>query len=70
MGRAPETVRPLLIQVKEYERLTVRAVMEGSVEVAVAARTKNPLVGKPDLAREILAEYMSKFGAQMTLQPA
>lgn len=70
VGRAPETVRPLLMQVKEYERLTVRAVMEGSVEVAVAALTKNPLVGKPEVAREILAEYMSKFGAQMTLQPA
>src|SRR5207302_1707392 len=28
VGHAPETVRPLLLQVKEYERLTVRASVE------------------------------------------
>jgi len=70
VGRAPDVVRPLLIQVKEYERLTVQALLEGSVETGVAALTKNPLVGKPEIAREILAEYVSEFGTQMKLQPA
>lgn len=70
VGRAPAAVRPLLIQVKEYERLTVKALLESSVEIGVKALTKNPLVAKPEIARKILAEYMNEFGTQMQLQPA
>jgi 6-phospho-beta-glucosidase len=69
-GRAPEGVRSLLLQVKEYERLTVRASVESSLETALAALVKNPLVAKPEVARQLLAEYVEAFGAQMKLQPA
>ena len=43
-GRAPERVRPLLQQVKEYERLTVRAARARSLDGARAALSANPLV--------------------------
>jgi 6-phospho-beta-glucosidase len=70
VGRAPEAVRPLLLQVKEYERLTVRASVEHSREVALAALVKNPLVARPEVAREVLAEYTEAFGPQMKLPAA
>ncbi|MGB6978011.1 MAG: hypothetical protein WBD66_02315 [Candidatus Acidiferrales bacterium] len=70
VGNAPEAVRPLLLQVKEYERLTVRACVEHSHELALAALEKNPLVGPADVARQVLAEYLRAFGPQMKLQAA
>ncbi len=54
----PEAARDLLVQVKEYERLTVRAALESSKELAVEALTLNPLVGRSDLARQLIAEVM------------
>jgi 6-phospho-beta-glucosidase len=70
VGRAPEAVRSLLLQVKEYERLTVRASVEHSREMALAALEKNPLVGREEVAKEVLAEYVQAFGPQMKLQAA
>ena len=70
VGRAPAAVRELLLQVKEYERLTVRASVNGSAEAALAALTTNPLVGSKELAREVLSEYVQEFGDQMHLQVA
>ena len=70
VGRAPEAVRSLLLQVKEYERLTVRASVDHSREMALAALEKNPLVGRPEVARQVLAEYVQAFGQQMKLQAA
>lgn len=65
VGRAPDAVRPLLLQVKEYERLTVRASVEHSRSFALAALEKNPLVGRQDVARKVLTEYVQAFGQQM-----
>ena len=48
VGRIPDRVQPLLARVKEYERLTVRAVLAQSVDAAREALTNNPLV--PDRA--------------------
>jgi 6-phospho-beta-glucosidase len=70
VGHAPEAVLPLLLQVKEYERLTVRASVEHSSEAALAALMKNPLVAQPQVAREVLVEYINAFGPQMKLQAA
>jgi 6-phospho-beta-glucosidase len=70
VGHAPEAVLPLLLQVKEYERLTVRASVEHSREAALAALMKNPLVAQPDVAYEVLAEYINAFGPQMKLRAA
>jgi len=54
----PEAVRGLLVQVKEYERLTVRAALEGSAALAVEALARNPLVGRRDLAERLVPEVM------------
>jgi 6-phospho-beta-glucosidase len=70
VGRAPEVVRSLLLQVKEYERLTVRASVEHSRAMALAALEKNPLVGGSEVAEQVLAEYLQAFGPQMKLQAA
>jgi 6-phospho-beta-glucosidase len=48
VGRIPDRVQPLMAQVKEYERLTVRAVIARSVGAAREALANNPLV--PDRA--------------------
>jgi alpha-galactosidase/6-phospho-beta-glucosidase family protein len=63
-------VRSLLLQVKEYERLTVRASVEHSRELALAALEKNPLVGRPEVAQQVLNEYVRAFGQQMKLRAA
>lgn len=70
VGHAPESVRSLLLQVKEYERLTVRASIEHSRETALAALVKNPLVARADVAQKVLTEYVRVFGQQMKLQAA
>jgi 6-phospho-beta-glucosidase len=69
VGHAPEAVRALLLQMKEYERLTVQAAVEHSLEKARAALEMNPLVGQP-AARKILADYVKAFGEQMRLRAA
>jgi 6-phospho-beta-glucosidase len=70
VGCAPAAVRSLLLQVKEYERLTVRASVEHSNEMALAALEKNPLVSQREVAEQLLAEYVEAFGHQMRLQAA
>jgi 6-phospho-beta-glucosidase len=69
-GTAPQAVRSLLLQVKEYERLTVRASVSHSWETALAALEKNPLVARPEIARLVLADYVHAFAQQMKLQAA
>jgi 6-phospho-beta-glucosidase len=70
VGRAPEVVRALLLQVKDYERLTVRASVDHSNEAALAALVKNPLVGRREVAHDLLSDYLQAFGDQMHLQAA
>jgi 6-phospho-beta-glucosidase len=45
-GRVPDQVRGLLQSVKEYERLTIRAAVERSKELARLALLTNPLIGQ------------------------
>lgn len=54
-GHAPDTVRDLLVQVKEYERLTVAAALARDPDLAARALARNPLVTSPDLARQLVA---------------
>lgn len=70
VGRAPAAVRDLLLQVKEYERLTVRAAVNHSGDAALAALIKNPLVGRKEVAAEVLSHYVQAFGDQMHLPAA
>lgn len=68
VGRAPKAVRSLLLQVKDYERLTVEACVNHSNEAALSALVRNPLVGEQKVAREVLSDYVEAFGEQMHLQ--
>ena len=54
-GSAPDAVRDLLVQVKDYERLTVAAALARDPELAARALARNPLVTSPDLARQLVA---------------
>ena len=53
VGPPPSAVRDLILQVKEYERLTIRAAVERSESLAVGALARNPLVAGPDLAQRL-----------------
>lgn len=53
-GRLPETVRGLVLSVKEYERLTIQAAVEGSRQLAKLALMVYPLVGQWQRAEEMI----------------
>ncbi|MDQ0868586.1 6-phospho-beta-glucosidase [Arthrobacter sp. V1I9] len=53
----------LLRQVKDVERLTVRAAVEGDREPAVQAFARHPLVGSEELGAALLAGYEEAFPA-------
>jgi len=55
VGPVPAGVRDLLVQVKDYERLTVEAGLSGSPETARRALACNPLVGRAELAERLLS---------------
>jgi 6-phospho-beta-glucosidase len=50
----PETVRGLVVTVKEYERMTIRAAIEQRWDVAALALTVNPMVRNWDAAHTFL----------------
>jgi 6-phospho-beta-glucosidase len=54
-GSAPDAVRDLIVQVKDYERLTVAAALARDPELAARALARNPLVTSPELARQLVA---------------
>jgi 6-phospho-beta-glucosidase len=58
-GSMPSAQLALIEPVKEYERLTVRAAVEGSYDLALRALLVHPLVGSYPAARSILDEYLS-----------
>ncbi|VXB64420.1 4 glycosyl hydrolase family protein [Arthrobacter sp. 9AX] len=53
----------LLQQVKDVERLTVRAVTEGSRDAALQAFARHPLVASEELGASLLAGYEQAFPA-------
>jgi 6-phospho-beta-glucosidase len=67
-GSMPSTARALIEAVKEYERLTVEAAIEGSYQKALQALLTHPLVGSYPLARSLLDDYLSTHRG--FLQPA
>jgi 6-phospho-beta-glucosidase len=60
-GRLPEHALALIGQVKLYERLTVKAAVEGSYDAALAALLAHPLVGSYPAAKSILDEYVDQL---------
>jgi 6-phospho-beta-glucosidase len=58
-GPMPDEALSLIEPIKEYERLTVEAAVEGSYDAALKALLVHPLVGSYPLARSILDDYLS-----------
>ena len=57
----PEQSQLRFRQVKEVERLTVRAAVEGDRKAALAAFAGHPLVDSEDLAHALLGRYEREF---------
>jgi 6-phospho-beta-glucosidase len=55
-GEVPDSARDLMIQVKQYERLTVDAAMAGTPDLALVALASNPLVPSSEIATTLLTE--------------
>ena len=56
VGHVPEPVVPLLMRVKEYERLTVAAAVHPSIDAAREALAHNPLVPDAATADRLIAD--------------
>jgi 6-phospho-beta-glucosidase len=56
VGPIPDSVRDMILHVKEYERLTIEAALAGSADLAVKALASNPLVPNPATAEALLTE--------------
>jgi len=62
VGEIPDHCLGLMKQVKEYERLTIAAAVQGSYTKALLALTIHPLVSDFILAKTILDEYIQRHG--------
>jgi 6-phospho-beta-glucosidase len=60
-GELPEPALALLMQVKLYERSTVKAAIEGSYDAALEALLAHPLVGSYPAAKAILDDYVDQL---------
>jgi len=58
VGPVPDAARRLLVQVKEYERLTVRAALSADRDAAVRALTRNPLVPSLEIADRLVGALL------------
>lgn len=70
VGNLPEAVRGLVVSVKTYERLAIRAAMERSAALATLALSVNPIVGEwtpaSRVVQEILRRDPDNLGAFLT----
>lgn len=62
IGAIPGHALGLMKRVKEYERLTIQAAVEGSYNLALKALTLHPLVPSLGIARSILDDYIRQHG--------
>lgn len=58
VGEVPSSVKGLLVTIKQYERLTIEAAVEGNVEKAIIALTIHPLVNSYTIARNVVNDYL------------
>ena len=65
-GRLPGQIRDLLLQVKEFERITVNAALQGSRSLAIDALAANPLVKRRELAEKLVDAYRSAHSASLS----
>ena len=61
VGHLPPAQADLVARVKDVERTTVRAALEGSRSLALKALADHPVVPSLDIAQRILAGYLAAF---------
>ena len=61
----PELCELYIRLIKRYERLTVEAVREKSLDKAVDALALHPLVNSYSLAKKLIADYNDAYGGQL-----
>lgn len=59
IGSVPDACQALMLQVKDYERLTIEAAKSGDTRLACIALATHPLVPSLDVARLILKDYLT-----------
>jgi 6-phospho-beta-glucosidase len=63
VGDVPAHARALIETIKDVERTTIRAALEGSRTLAVRALALHPLVPSVNVARRIFSEYDERHEA-------
>jgi 6-phospho-beta-glucosidase len=58
----PTAILNLILTVKEYERLAVKAILNRDLDTAVKALTVNPLVANHDIAKELVSKFVAAYG--------
>lgn len=61
IGEVPEAMYLLMRNVKRFERLTVEAVQNKSIELAIEALTAHPLVCSYSLAKKLVYDYVRAY---------
>ncbi|GMQ59003.1 glycoside hydrolase [Vallitalea sediminicola] len=61
IGKVPELQMNLIRQVKLFERTTVEAIREKSIEKAIKALMVHPLVNSYSLAKALVHEYLDEY---------
>lgn len=59
IGKTPEIQTILMKQIKLYEKLAVKAILEKDKESAIMALTVHPLVGSFSIAEKLVEEYLA-----------
>jgi 6-phospho-beta-glucosidase len=60
IGPVPERQRAMIERLKEVERLTIRASVEGSAKLALEALAAHPVVPSREAAERVLAGYLAR----------
>lgn len=62
IGKVAPEIFSLITAVKAYERLSVQAILEGSVDAAVKALMAHPLIGSYTVAKNLVRDFMEAEG--------
>ena len=62
IGSVEPHIFSLITAVKAYERLSVRAILEGSVDCAVQALMAHPLIGSYNVAKGLISDFRQMEG--------
>ena len=62
IGKVAPEIFSLITAVKAYERLSVQAILEGSVDAVVKALMAHPLIGSYTVAKNLVRDFMEAEG--------